>query len=425
MGSKMSVTTMNAPPATATRSTEAAAGRDSSAGASPADGFTSAMNAAAQPNTAAANTNSKAAPASNSTSNTSTAVGVTDDASNGAASIAASDASAIDASAVSQDGGTLDKSTGKSRSTGASASATSSAPATLAMLLAAAGLQPTSPGSTAPADNAGDSSKGGDDQNSTAQSAAAAIAAAGFAIGVASTLANAPSAATAGPAGAAAAGIAASATPAAAAGHPANDASLIKFDSLMAGSASADSSSGDTALLQTKSSTDDSSPTPPTSAMGPNGLPEMVRSLVSTASQTAGAERTIAIPVSDRNWSSAVAAQVQWQVNSNVQSATLQLSPDHLGPLEVRIDVQSSQVNVSFSANHADTRLALEQSVPRLREILANSGLTLGQTSVQQEARSGSQFTPPVSRTATRESQDVEPISISSTRAIGLIDEYA
>ena len=290
------------------------------------------------------------------------------------------------------------------------------------MLLAAAGLQPTSPGSTAPADNADDSSKGSDDPGNAGQ-LAAAVAAAGFAIGVTPTVAGA--AATPGPAGAAATGIASSAAPAATPAHPGGDAALIKFDSLMAASSSGDPANGDPALLQTKSSSGDASPTPPSTTSGPNGLPEMVRGLVSGTAGSAGVERTIAIPVSDRNWSSAVAAQVQWQVNSNVQSATLQLSPDHLGPLEVRIDVQSSQVNVSFSANHADTRLALEQSVPRLREILANGGLTLGQASVQQEARSGSQFTPPVSRPTSSESQNVDPIAVSSTRTIGLIDEYA
>jgi flagellar hook-length control protein FliK len=406
------------------------------------NGFTNAMNAAAQPNATNQESAHGALPQRNAGSNTSNdanskpsaqaAAGTADDALNGAASVAASDATSIDAGAPSSNGTTPDKTTGKSRSAAAGATATANAPATLAMLLAAAGMQSTAPGSPSPANKAVDSSDSADDQGAAAQSVAAQsiaamVATAGFASAAMPALAGQASAAIAGPAAATGVTLSASAAKPASGSQSAADAAVIKFDALMT-SESGDSSSDGTSLLQTKPDTSDSLPTPSGatgSMIGSNAMPEMVRGLVASTSQTAGAAGTIAVPISDRNWSSAVAAQVQWQVNSNVQSATLQLSPDHLGPLEVRIDVQSSQVNVSFSANHADTRAALEQSVPRLREILANGGLTLGQTSVQQEARSGSQFTPPTSRAASSESHNVEPISISSTRAIGLIDEYA
>jgi flagellar hook-length control protein FliK len=440
MGSKMSVAAPSSASAGAARGTESAATRDQAAGATASKGFSSAMNAAAQPSatshqaTRAApaqrdsssnNTNSKATPAPASKPGVA-AAGSSDDASNGAASVVASDASAIDGGAVSPQGATSDKSTGKTRSTAAFANPAANAPATLALLLAAAGMQPTAPGSSSAADSAPDPSDAADDASTAAQSIAAMVATAGFATTAAPALAGqastASTASTAivGSAASASAGVTSSGSDAGDSGRTAADASAIKFDSLMTGAAAGDAAGDATTLLQTKSDASGSDPT-----IGSNGMPDMMRGLVSAASQAAGAPRTIAIPVSDRNWSGAVAAQVQWQVNSNVQSATLQLSPEHLGPLEVRIDVQSSQVNVSFSANHADTRAALEQSVPRLREILANGGLTLGQASVQQEARSGSQFAPPVSRVAGSESQNADPISISSTRAIGLLDEYA
>ncbi|HWW19570.1 MAG TPA: flagellar hook-length control protein FliK, partial [Steroidobacteraceae bacterium] len=88
------------------------------------------------------------------------------------------------------------------------------------------------------------------------------------------------------------------------------------------------------------------------------------------------------------------------------------------------IDMQSSQVNVSFSAPHPDTRSALEQSVPQLRAILANGGLTLGQATVQQEARPGSHYTPGASRGSSDSAQSVDSVSISPTHGLGLIDEY-
>jgi flagellar hook-length control protein FliK len=158
---------------------------------------------------------------------------------------------------------------------------------------------------------------------------------------------------------------------------------------------------------------------------GAAGLPELVRSFTITGPQGAVVEATIPVPLSSAGWPHAVAAQVHWFVNNDVQSATLRLSPDHLGPVEVHIDVQQSQVNVNFSAANAETRAALEQTVPRLREIFASGGLTLGQTNVQADPRSGSQPAALPVRTVLAHAQTVEPVAVAATHALGLVDEYA
>jgi len=155
------------------------------------------------------------------------------------------------------------------------------------------------------------------------------------------------------------------------------------------------------------------------------GLPELVRSFTITGPQGAVVETTIPVPVSSAGWPHALAAQVHWFVNNDVQSATLRLSPEHLGPVEVQIDVQKSQVNVNFSAASAETRTALEQTVPRLREIFASGGLTLGHTNVQADPRPGSQPTALPVRTALAHAQTVEPVAVAATQMLGLVDEYA
>ena len=93
------------------------------------------------------------------------------------------------------------------------------------------------------------------------------------------------------------------------------------------------------------------------------------------------------------------------------------------------IDLQHSQVNVSFSAAHADTRTALAEAVPRLRARFAAGGLALGQATVQQEPRSD---TPSQRRgggggvaAVTAAAKTVEPVAIAVTGAPGLVDEYA
>jgi flagellar hook-length control protein FliK len=81
--------------------------------------------------------------------------------------------------------------------------------------------------------------------------------------------------------------------------------------------------------------------------------------------------------------------KITWMANQGVQTASLQLSPEHLGPLAVHISVQDGSATVAFNANHADTRAALEQALPRLREMFATQGLTLSGASVSQQSPRG------------------------------------
>jgi flagellar hook-length control protein FliK len=144
-----------------------------------------------------------------------------------------------------------------------------------------------------------------------------------------------------------------------------------------------------------------------------------VMTAVATGAKT---ERAVSVPVHDARWSAAISNEVRWCAQAGVQSATLKLVPDNLGPIELHVDLQDNRVNVSFVANHAETRTALEQSLPRLRELLAGSGLALGQATVQQEARRDSQSAVVTPRFAEQSGDD----RVRSVRmTIGLVDEYA
>jgi len=156
-------------------------------------------------------------------------------------------------------------------------------------------------------------------------------------------------------------------------------------------------------------------------------LPQLLAALP-TSSGSSAVSRSINVPVSDPSWPQALAAQVQWMLGSQLQSATLRLSPAHLGPIQIRIDLQQSQINVSFSAGHADTRSALAEAIPRLREMLASGGLTLGQANVQQEAPGGGHAQSQRTSAGGSEAHAVEtaqPVALAQTWALGLLDEYA
>jgi flagellar hook-length control protein FliK len=91
---------------------------------------------------------------------------------------------------------------------------------------------------------------------------------------------------------------------------------------------------------------------------------------------------TVRAPLGGEQWADSFAERVGWVVHKRLGSAEVRLNPAHLGPVEVSIKVDEEQARVVFSASHAATREAIEQAVPRLREMLAQQGLDLRQTDV-------------------------------------------
>ncbi len=53
------------------------------------------------------------------------------------------------------------------------------------------------------------------------------------------------------------------------------------------------------------------------------------------------------------------------------------IRPAELGPVEVRVRIQEGEALLSFDAPHPETREAIELALPRLREMLAESGLAM------------------------------------------------
>ena len=140
---------------------------------------------------------------------------------------------------------------------------------------------------------------------------------------------------------------------------------------------------------------------------------------------SAPVERAIHVPVRDPAWPQAVAAEIHFLTDQKIEAATLRLSPEHLGPVEVRIDVRETNVSVSFGAAHVDTQVALEQALPRLREMFAAAGLNLGQAFVQQEARHGSHNGSVAPASGADATDNADGAGPGTVHAVGLVDEYA
>lgn len=91
------------------------------------------------------------------------------------------------------------------------------------------------------------------------------------------------------------------------------------------------------------------------------------------------------VPPSSPVWREAFSSQVNLLIGERVQSAQMRLHPPELGPVDIRISITEQQTTIAFTAAHEDTRRAIEDAMPRLREVLAESGVQLGHTSVEGE----------------------------------------
>lgn len=93
----------------------------------------------------------------------------------------------------------------------------------------------------------------------------------------------------------------------------------------------------------------------------------------------------ISVPVRDTAWAEQIGERVLLMAGKQMTSAEIRLTPAELGPLRIQVSVDDGAANVTFQAQHAVTREAIEQALPRLRELLAESGLSLGQASVGEQ----------------------------------------
>jgi flagellar hook-length control protein FliK len=90
----------------------------------------------------------------------------------------------------------------------------------------------------------------------------------------------------------------------------------------------------------------------------------------------------VSVPVQNTRWADSFSERVVWITGQNVQAAEIHIEPPQLGPIEVRVSITNDQANLMFTAPHAVAREAIQTSLPRLQEMLVDSGLTLGNVSV-------------------------------------------
>ena len=80
-----------------------------------------------------------------------------------------------------------------------------------------------------------------------------------------------------------------------------------------------------------------------------------------------------------------LAEKVRWMVNTRNLIADIRLDPAELGSVQVRVSMNGEAATVNFVVQSQQARDAVDSATPRLREMLADKGIELGQSSVRQE----------------------------------------
>lgn len=128
----------------------------------------------------------------------------------------------------------------------------------------------------------------------------------------------------------------------------------------------------------------------------------------------------------------ALGARVSWLAEQKIEQAHIRVTPHGLGPLEVRLQLEGDKVHATFTSAHAEVRHALESTLPRLREMLAEQGLQLAHADVGQQQSGprtgdgGERATSAGAQADADATADGSPLPGAHTiRLRGLLDAYA
>jgi flagellar hook-length control protein FliK len=109
------------------------------------------------------------------------------------------------------------------------------------------------------------------------------------------------------------------------------------------------------------------------------------------AQAAAAASEELTARVGTDAWNDQVGQKVVYMVGGEDQTASLTLNPPDLGPLQVVLSVSNGQADVTFSSNQLEVRQALENALPRLQEMMSESGIALGNATVNAGMSNGGQ----------------------------------
>lgn len=90
-----------------------------------------------------------------------------------------------------------------------------------------------------------------------------------------------------------------------------------------------------------------------------------------------GYATSIELPVGHAEWGDKVAGKLTWLTARNMSVAEIHLTPPDMGPMEVKVQVQQEQANITVHSANPVVREQLELHSQRLRDMLSEQGISL------------------------------------------------
>lgn len=114
---------------------------------------------------------------------------------------------------------------------------------------------------------------------------------------------------------------------------------------------------------------------------------------ISAAAPTASAQ--VALPIHHPDWGTEFGRQITALAQSNPtggHTIEMRLDPPDLGPIRISISLNESTLQAAFVSAHAAVRQSVENALPQLQQLLAQSGITLGQADVSDHSAQQQSF---------------------------------
>jgi flagellar hook-length control protein FliK len=137
-------------------------------------------------------------------------------------------------------------------------------------------------------------------------------------------------------------------------------------------------------------------------------------------------------------WDKQLGQKIVFMAAGAEQSASLTLNPPDLGPVQVVLNISNDQASVAFSSAQLEVRQALENAMPKLREMMGESGITLGNATVNagmpeqqqqaqrgQDARAGGQHGNGRGNGGGADGDETAPAAVVRRVSNGVVDTFA
>ena len=102
------------------------------------------------------------------------------------------------------------------------------------------------------------------------------------------------------------------------------------------------------------------------------------------AQKSITALNTETIAIYRKDFANAVKEKVMVMINQKIQQVEIQLDPPEMGNVHVRLNLQNEQAAVQFVVQNQQAKEALEQNMGKLRDMLSESGVDVGDANIEQ-----------------------------------------